>query len=1063
MVVVKHLTVRIMTQYKNSIKGKICRIAVFAMLSFLVPAFALPGLVAQTRPQQPVTVYGTVKDVKGVPLMGAQVLVQESTERTETDEGGNFEIVVPRTGSVLTFQAEGFEPFTITVSVANIDVVMQYSVEGQGAKDRVFMPWMVTDKRSVTGSVSSITHDELRKSPVINLSNALTGRLSGFTVLQTSARPGFESTNWRIRGIRTLEDGGMNNLSKGGIGTPIAIVDGFERAFIQLDPSEIESFSILKDAAATAIYGIRGANGVILINTRRGTANRRSIDLEVSSGIVTPTRLPEFYDSYNFAKFYNEARTNDGLSTVYPNSIIEKYRNGSDPLNYPDNNYIDDFMKPYAHQSKAALTMSGGNSVIRYFTAVAYNRQGGLWDRIDENPEYETKSMYQRFNLRTNLDINISKRAIAFVNVSGRIQLAHEPFESDATIMTLLTRTPPNAFTNSFTGIHPDTGKETFMLGGTSIYTMTPLRALGYRGFAEQTDRYYQINFGARYDLDFITEGLRAGFAMDLDGFNFFRITRSQTKQVWQRTVQADGSVTLSSFNTATDLANGGSASTTTWNGLNFTLNYDRTFGLSRLQGFAMLRRYKTVYLQANLKDRRIEDYVLRLTWSYNNKYFIEATNVLSGSDNTFTTNEPRILFPAVSGAWIVSEESFLEGSEFLSFLKLRGSFGMTGNDEYTYTDPNGHKYRYPNRPRYWTTTGTSVQFGITPATPPNTAYEGIVANMDFTMEKARMANFGIDMKLFSNRLVFATDFWFEHRYDIFTRGTGTVPQIFGALESYLPIANEGIVDSKGFEVMLGWQEQRGKFGYWVNLMLDKSQSKIIEMAEPVQAFDYMTETGQRVRQDFGLVALGLFRNQDDIDNSPVQTFGPVKPGDIKYEDQNGDNVIDMTDVVPLGNGQWPTTVFASDLGFSLGQFDFSMLWQGTTNSSVYLSNLYVRPFRTNGGISTFAANRYTDEASWATADFPRLSTLASNNNDRISTFWLYDITYLRLKNLEIGYNLTNVRAKKLGLYGVRFYLNAFNLFTFDNFKHLDPEDLDAGVTKYPLTKVTNLGVILKF
>lgn len=1040
-----------------------CRIAVLAMLSFLVPAISLPGLFAQTRTQQPVTVYGTVKDVKGVPIMGALVLVQESTDKVETDEGGNFEIVVPRTGTVLTFEADGFEPFTLTVSVANVDVVLQYSVSGQSAKDRVYLPWMLTDKRSVTSSVSSITQDELRKSPVINLSNALTGRLPGFTVRQTSSRPGFESTDWRIRGIRTLENGGMNNLSKGGVGTPITIVDGFERDFIQLDPSEIESFSVLKDAAATAIYGIRGANGVILVNTKRGTANRRSIDLEISSGIVTPTRLPEFYDSYNFAKFYNEARINDGLSVVYPDSIIEKYRTGSDPLNYPSNNYIDEFLKPYAQQSKAALTMSGGNSVVRYFTSVAYNRQGGLWDRNDENPEYTTKSLYQRFNLRTNLDINISKNAVAFVNLSGRIQLAHEPFESDATIMTLLTRTPPNAFAHSFTGIDPGTGKEIFMLGGGSLYTNTPLRALGYRGFAEQTDRFYQINFGLRYDLDFITPGLRAGFAMDLDGFNFFRITRSQVKQVWQRTVQADGSVTLTSFNTPSDLANGGSASTTTWNGLNFTLNYDRTFGQHNLKGFAMLRRYKTVYLQANLKDRRIEDYVLRLTYSYNNRYFLEATGALSGSDNTYTTNTPRILFPAVSGAWLVSEESFLSGSDFLSFLKLRGSFGLSGNDEYTYTDPNGYKYRYPNRPRYWTTTGTSVQFGITPTTPPNTAYEGIVANMDFTMEKARMANVAIDMKLFSDKLSFSTDVWFEHRYDIFTRGIGTVPQIFGALEDYLPIENEGIVDSKGFESVLGWSDQRGKFGYWVNLSLAMSESKIIEMAEPEQAFDYMTETGLRVRQDFGLVALGLFRNQDDIDNSPLQTFGPVKPGDIKYKDQNGDDVIDMTDIVPLGYGQWPTTVYAADMGFTLGQFDFSMLWQGTSNSSVYLNNHYVRPFTSNGGISKYAENRYTDEASWATATFPRLTTLANNNNERISTFWLYDITYLRLKNLEIGYNLTNVRAKKLGLYGVRFYLNAFNLFTFDNFKYLDPEDLNAGVTKYPLTKVTNLGVILKF
>lgn len=1049
-----------MTQDKYKLSGRLYRIVISAMFAFLIPAFLLPGLLAQTRPQQAITVYGTVKDIKGIPVMGATVFLQESTVTTETDEGGNFEIIVPGAGSVLNFSAEGFQPFSATVSVALLEVVLQYSVEGQGIKDRVYMPWAVTDKRSVTGSITTIGQQELRKSPVMSMSNAVAGRLPGFTAIQAAGEPGFNSTNWRIRGIRTLEGGGMNNQEKGGVGTPIAIVDGFEREFIEFDPSEIESFSVLRDAAATALYGLRGANGVILITTKRGEANKRTIDVEISTGFATPTRMPKYFDSYNFVKLYNEARANDGLSQVYPDSIVEKYRLGTDPLNYPNNNYLDEFVKPYSLQSKAALTLSGGNKVIRYFTALAYNGQGGLYDRNDENPEYDTKSKYNRFNLRTNLDITMSKNFSVFVNMSGRLILTDRPFESDATIFGLLTNTPPNAYAHSFTGIDPGTGKSIFMLGGSNIYTLTPLRALSYRGYRKDTKRYYQISIGGKYDLSSITPGLHFGFAYDADGSNTFTTNLSEVRQVWLRSITTP--TTYTPYNTVSALGTGGSASTFTYQGYNLNLNYDRSFGDHSLKGFAMFRRFQTIYLQTNLKDRRIEDYALRVNYSFKNRYFLEATTILSGTDNTFTTNTPRILLPAVSGAWIVSDESFLNGSDFLSFLKLRGSFGITGNDEYTFTDPNGYKYRYPNRNRFWTSTG-QIRFGITPTAPPNVAYEGVIPNQDFTMEKARMANFGIDVKLLKNRLIFSSDLWFEHRYDIFVRGVGSTPQIFGALEEYLPISNEGIVDSKGYEAMVGWNDKAGDFSYWVNAYFESSQSKIINMSEPTKEYEWLVETGGPVRQDFGLVSLGLFKNQAEIDASPFQTFGPVKPGDIKYDDLNDDGVINTNDYKAIGNGTWPTKAYALDLGFAFKNFDFSMMWQGTTSRSLYINNNYVRPFQSNGSISEYAANRYTDEASWATADFPRLTTLANNNNLRISTFWLHNATFIRLKNLEIGYNVSTMRAKKIGLYGMRFYVNAYNLFTFDNLKVLDPEDQDAGVIKYPMTKITNVGIILKF
>ncbi|MBE0673096.1 MAG: SusC/RagA family TonB-linked outer membrane protein, partial [Bacteroidales bacterium] len=1015
-----------MTHYQHKISGRFYRIVLSALFSFLIPVFMLSELAAQNRTQQPLTVYGTVKDAKGLPIMGAKVLLQESTLSTETDEGGNFELEVPGVGSILFFEADGFDQLSITVSSVQVDAVLQYSVEGQGLKDRVYMPWAVTDKRSVTSSITTITQDELRKSPVMSLVQAVSGRLPGFTVLQSAQQPGDENPVWRIRGIRTLEEGGMNNMEKGGIGSPIAIVDGFERSFNDFDPNEIESFSILRDASATALYGLRGANGVILVTTKRGQENRRTIDLEMSTGIVTPTRLPKYLDSYNFTKLFNEARINDGLAPVYTDEDIENYRLGSDPLTYPNNDYYGEFLKPYAMQTKAALSLSGGNKIVKYFTSFSYNSQGGLYDRTSEpnRNKLETPSSFQRFNVRTNLDITISPRVTAYFNMAARLKLVNRPYISESTIFDMLSSYPPNAFAHSFMGIDPSLNKEIFMLGGSNIYTQTPLKALSHNGNREDTYRDFQVAGGLNYDLGFITEGLAANFQMDVDGNNLYIVEQYYDERVWNRAVQLDGSIVYTEYNTPSSISRSTSSDTYDYNGSNLNLTYDRTFGNHAISGFAMWRRFKTVYRQANQADRKLEDYALRVNYAFKNRYFLEASATLSGSDNFYLSDVPRMLFPAVSAAWIVSDESFLEGSDFITFLKLRGSYGRSGNDEYSYTDPNGYKYRYAYRDRWWSSTTGAVAFGISATFSPLTVYEGVIPNQGITSEKATMSNFGLDMKLLNDKIFISTDMWFEKRYDIYVRGLGTIPNVFGATDDYLPITNEGIVNSKGMEIVVGWNDKIGDFSYWINASYDVFSNEIVFMSEPTKDFAYLTETGGPVRQDWGLVALGLFKNQDDVDNSPVQTFGPYQAGDIKYEDLNGDNIIDVNDYKAIGKGTFPNKSYAMDMGFRLKQFDFSMLWQGSTDRSFYLNNNYVRPFDDFGSISEYALGRYTDEASWATADFPRLTTQSNNNNLRISTFWLKDATFIRLRNLEFGYNLTAKNAGKLGLYGARIYLN---------------------------------------
>lgn len=1046
------------------IAGRPGRFLISALSAILILFCLFPDLNAQNQAQIPLTVYGSVKDAKGVPVMGALVQIQESTRSATTDEDGNFEIEVPGINTILNIEADGFISQPVKVLKSVLDIVLVDAPEGQGTKDRVVMPWAVTDKRRVTGSITTISQTELRKSPVMSLSSALSGRLPGFTVIQQSGTPGNETLLWRIRGLRTLETGGMNNMEKGGLGKPISIVDGFERPFTDFDASEIESVSVLRDAAATALYGLRGANGVILVTTKRGQANKRTIDLEISSGFVAPMRMPVFLRSSEYAELYNEARVNDGLPEVYSLMDIIKYKTHDSPLTHPDNNYQKEFIKPFARQDKAALTMSGGNQLLRYFVSVAYNKQNGLYDRIGESDEMDTKAQYTRFNTRGNLDITISKRITATVNVAGRIELRGNTITSEGNVFDYMSRFPPNAYPLSFTGVDPATKLPLFMLGGTSQYTTNLLGVMSYRGFVKGTRRYYQLGVGLKYELDFIAKGLSANFQMDADGYNRYDVSTGKNYLVWKREELTPGVVTYTSYNTASLLSSSSSSTTDSKNGLNLNLNYDRTFGLHNVKGFAMMNHTRTVFPQANQADRKFEDFALRANYSYNNRYFFEMTGDLSSSDNIYLTKKPRIFFYAVSGAWIVSDESFLADSKIFPYMKLRASFGLTGNDEYTYEDPNGYKYRFAYRDRWWSSTTDQASYGVAPAFMPNVSYEGVVPNPEFTSEKARMINIGIETKHFANRLSFSSDIWFEKRYDIFSRGLGSIPSTYGVLPEFLPIGNEGLVNSKGFELSLGWNETIGNFNYWINPMVDYSTNTIEYMAEPARPETYLTETGGPVSQNFGLVSLGLFKNQADIDASPVQRFGPVKPGDIKYADLNEDGEVNSLDYKAIGNSSLiPTLSFAADMGFSIKQFDFSMLWQGSANRSHYLSSTYVRPFVNNGSISEYARNRYIDESNWATADFPRLTTQANDNNNRISTFWLKDATFVRLRNFEIGYSFTNIKAKKLGLNGLRVYLNAYNLFTIDNLKVLDPEDPTAGVSGYPMTRIVNLGLIFKF
>ena len=691
----------------NKIKMSLIKMNIYKTLigkCFVTTMLVLAGLTLFVGPlagqgnQNPISVEGVVTNIQNLPIMGARVFLQESTLFTTTDEFGEFTIVVPGLNSIINIESEGFVSQTVTISGrGSLELTLEYSVEGQGINDKISIPWGTSDRRSITSSMATISHSDLRKSPVMNLGTAVSGQLSGFTVVQQAGSPGLEDIWWRIRGVRTLESGGYNNMAKGGVGIPTIIVDGFERDFIDLDAIEIESLSVLKDAAANALYGVRGGNGVILVTTKRGQANKRTINLEVSSGVVTPQRLPEYQDAYNYAKLFNEARINDGLddpmTPFYSEEDLQKFSTGSDPITHPNVDFYDEFIKDYAIQSKAALSMSGGNQNVKYFVAMTYNAQDGLYDRTDENPVFETKTNYARYNTRINLDINITKRLTAALNLAGRIEERRYPYDSEANIFSDLNSTPPTAYPLSFNGIDPNLNKEIFMLGGNSTYQTNPLGRLSYKGSRDDTRRYYQLGTKLKYDLDFITEGLNMNFEFNGDGYNYYRVSQNNNYRVWDRVVQPDLSVVNVPYNTPSSLSRSYATSTYTSIGTNLYLTYDKEFGESSVKALAMWRRWTTIYPQANRPDQRIEDIAVRANYSLRNRYFLESTLTISGSDNFYLGRQSRYFLPSVSAGWIISDEAFMDNVGFVQFLKLRGSWGITANHEYSY-EKSGYKYR---------------------------------------------------------------------------------------------------------------------------------------------------------------------------------------------------------------------------------------------------------------------------------------------------------------------------------------------------------------------------------
>lgn len=888
-----------------------------------------------------------------------------------------------------------------------------------------------TNRNRLTYSAHQVSGQDLINNTVYTTGNALYGKLAGLTVVSKSGEPGADAPDLYLRGRST------SNTN-----TPLMIVDGIERDVNDVPLEDIQTVTVLKDAAASVIYGMRGANGVILITTRRGTEAKLSIRGSVEQAVISPIRIPKFVSSPEFVQLYNQALANDGLAPRYTPEQIAGYQNGHS-IFYPNVDWQKEVINDRTDGTRANLNISGGDKIARYFVSLGYFRQGGIYKNTDQNDGYSTNVNLNNFSFRSNLDINLNKNWTVGLDLAGRIYEKNAPVSTTANIWDVLYKYPTHLF---------PVYVQDNLYGGTAFYPNNPVGYIHSRGYRQTNNRLLQTSLFSRYDLNGVVKGLSAGLKYSTD--NYYRNEEGYSKSfaVAEILGQAgDGKPVISSL-----IGNNTNLATLSSNGypLNDLQNKRNTFegDLSYKRDFGVDHdiQAQVVYHQDRLIIGSESSYNFqflagRFNYGYRNRYIVELGASYSGTE-AFPKNDRYGFFPAASVAWVLSEEDFLKQSTALNFLKLRLSAGKVGNADLG--------ERFSDRRQY--TSGTGYYFGSANASDAGLS-SGIVPNPFFTWETAQKLDVGIDSRLWNLVDVSLTGFW-EKRKDILIADSSIMSSIIGA---QLPNVNAGEVQNRGFEAVIGVRKQKGDWGFHTALNIGYASNKILSMPEPQRPYSYLYKTGQQIDQPQILQAIGFFESDADIANSPVQQFGNVAPGDIRYKDQNGDNLVNEQDFVPLHNTAIPKWDMGLDLGGRYKNFEIGVLFHAQMGRSIYLGDapLLFWPLMNNGSRITTYANQFWTDQTKATADYPRLTTMENPNNYRPSSFWYVNGSFLRVRAVNIIYHFPKQWTNYIRLQNASIYLRGTNLFTWDHLKYTDPEVLSG----YPLMKSFNLGIRLQF
>ncbi len=1007
----------------------LCR-SYFQALLILLCMLSVKISSSQVVTEGTIVISGTIRDENRQPLPLVSVSSQKKVNATIADEQGHYTIRIP-IGDTLIFSHIGYESQKIKPTLNEILDVVMIGMPGS-INEIVVVGYGKQRKVTMTGAVSTITTKDLLQSPVSNLTNALAGRLPGLITTQRSGEPGVDASALYIRGLATL-----------GNARPIVVVDGVERSMDYIDPNDIESFSILKDAASTAVFGMRGANGVVMVTTKRGKRSAPQMNFRTSYGNQQPTKIPEFLGSYDYARLKNEALLNDGSQPAFTEAQLVDYKNGK---GY-NTDYYGFLMQP-SQVGNANLNISGGNNIVRYFLSAGLNIQEGNYKHTKENDMgYNSNNVMKRFNLRTNVDVDVTKNLLVSLNLAGIQTNRSDPNTAASTVMNIMNRMPP---------IHPIYNPDSSLFGN-GTYTSNLLGEVSRRGYRIYLNNTIQGTLSATHKFDFITKNLSAKFSYSYDNTATPSVSYGRSYAVFYPVFREDGDieryVQVGSDSRIDPNGSFGGGNLERISFVEGAINWFRQYGKHNIT--AMGNWNRRLRRSGSAIPYAFETYLFRTQYNYDSRYLIELNGSYMGSEN-FPPESRYGLFPSISGGWVISQENFISnnsGFNFINLLKLRASYGEVGNDQV-----GGDRFlwftSWAGAGQYWFGTGNNPQ-------QANGWAQGAIGNSGVTWERGRKLNLALEGSLWKDALNFTIEVFKERRSNILI-SRGTLTDVFG--QNIKP-QNLGIVDNKGIDIDLGHKMTIGEFFYFIKGNFTYAKNKVAFQDEVVRANPWMYRTGLPIGTKFGLVYNGFFQSQSEID-AGAQQFGTVRPGDIKYLDLDGNGIVQAGyDEKPIGYARTPEIMYGFSLGGGYKGFDFSVLFQGAAHASVMLNNEAVYEFFQEGKVKPFHLNRWTPETA-ATATYPLLHNSTNANNHRGSSFWIRSADYLRIKNMEIGYTLPSRWTNLLKLKSTRFFVNGMNVFTFKNKLndyYVDPEIDDGYGAMYPIQKIWAFGLDINF
>ena len=1015
---------------------------------------------------------GRVTDIKGEPLIGVNVTVDGDANGSITNMDGLYEIFVTKKSVVLKFTYIGFKTSEIRTNAStNIyDVTLEEQVNE--LEETVIVGYGTQRKISNIGAQSSMKMEGI-KTPSASLTTTLAGRLAGVVAVQRTGEPGKDAADIWIRGISTP------NTS-----SPLVLVDGVERSFNDIDPEDIESLTTLKDASATAVYGVRGANGVILIKTKPGKVGKPTVSADYYESFTRFTKMVDLADGITYMNAANEAMRNDGIATKYTEDQIRNTIAGKDPYLYPNVDWLKEIFNDWGHNRRVNVNVRGGSEKVAYYASVSYFNETGMTVTDKNIDTYDSKMKYSRYNFTTNLNIDVTPTTKVEIGAQGYLGEGNYPAISSADLYNAAMSISPVEYPKMFF-----VNGEAFVPGtSTNNNFNNPYSQATRRGYDNLTKNQIYSNLRVTQDLDMLTKGLKLTAMYAFDVYNEIHVHQDRAESTYnfldtsvpydmngQPILQRiyEGSNVLS-YTQET------SGNKKTY--LEASLNYDRTFNddhrVSAL--FLFNQQSKLLYPKGTLEDAipyRMMGIAGRATYSWKDRYFAEFNIGYNGAEN-FSPKHRFGTFPAFGVGWVVSNEKFWQPlSKAVSFLKIRYTDGKVGNSEvsdrrFMYLDQmkeNGdYGYKFGPNGTKWA------------------GYETVNMAVDLIWEESRKQDLGIDLKLFNDDLSIVFDLFKERRENILLKREHSMPSFLGYNTS-APYGNIGIIENKGFDGTIEYNKRINKD--WVialrgNVTFNKD--KWIQGELPEQKYEWMNQYGRNINGAKGYVAEGLF-TQAEIDDMArweslsaankaitpkpfASQFGTVKAGDIKYKDLNNDGQIDAYDQTYISRGDVPTTVYG--FGFTVGWKDLSvgMMFQGVAGAERVLNGSSINPFNGGGGSGNLYSNiddRWTEENPDQNAFYPRLSygseTTSSINNFQKSTWWVRNMNFLRLKTLQLSYNLPKPWVNKVHLKNAAVYVMGTNLFTLSRFKLWDPElNTDNGAS-YPNTTSYSVGINFTF